>query len=224
MTTNTVIPLQNSGPSAASFRKRTYTLGRLAADFLVLWRRRKEVVAIWGSQHQVTPAMREQIMLGVATVNACGFCTYVHQENALEVGVDLDFLGAIAGVERSPDMNDDALLAVLWATSRAENDLGPADAALDEMMKERFSEAEQRSIDTVLRGMHMMNLCGNTLEALVWRMKGRRVPGSRLVDEALIGGCYFLGAVPIGILTARQRGKTVRTAYREAIAAIQAAA
>lgn len=223
MSASKTIPLTRPS-SGTAFRKRKYTLGQLRTDAAVLSGRRKEVQAIWGSEHRVTPQMREQVMLGVARVNACGFCTYIHQENALEAGVDLDFLGAVAGVERTPDMDDDAMLAVLWATSRAENNLGPADEALDAVFKERFTEEEQRDLDTVLRGMHMMNLCGNTLEALLWRLRGNRVPGSRLVDEVLIGGGYFLGAIPMGVLTARQRGKTVRTAFQEAVATIRAAA
>ncbi|MDY6809915.1 MAG: carboxymuconolactone decarboxylase family protein [Actinomycetota bacterium] len=185
-------------------------------------KRKREARSIWGRDHRIDPQLREQIMVGVATVNACGFCTYIHQETAESVGVDLEFLAAVAGVDRSANIDDDSVVAILWAQSRAENSLGPANEALEKEFLSRFTPQQQRDLDTVLRVMHLANVTGNTLEAFVWRLRGNPVPGSRLVDELVLSVLYVAGAIPMGVKTARARGKSIPTAMREAVATIRA--
>lgn len=206
------------------FRKRFYTLGQLRKDVAVLLRQRAELRAIWGRQQRVNPRLREQIMVGVATVNACGFCTYIHQETAASVGAELDFLAELTGIDTVGDVDEDVVVAVLWAQSRAENGLGPAVESVHRQFEQRFNVQQQRDLDTVVRVMHLANLSGNTLEALVWRLRGEPVPGSRLIDELVIGGTYFVGAIPMGIATARQGGKPLRVVLGEAVSSIRAAA
>ncbi|GAA1463402.1 hypothetical protein GCM10009619_41720 [Williamsia maris] len=210
----------SSGPSV--FRKRTYTLGHLASDARVLASRRKEMKAIW-AEPRLDPQLREQVMVAVATVNACGFCTYIHHETALQVGADVGDLASLIDQSDKP-LDDDAIVAIMWAQRYAETGFGEIGELLEHALAQRFTEEQRRDIETVVRVMTLNNLCGNTLEALVRRLRGNRVTHSRLIDELVIGVGYFLGAVPQGLLTARMRGKSPAVAFREARAAIAAAA
>ncbi|MFI6169129.1 hypothetical protein ACIBCN_20285 [Nocardia sp. NPDC051052] len=147
----------------------------------------------------------------------------MHQETALATGVDIREVAEISGMD--PDsVDEDHLIAVMWTQSRAEAGLGAAGEHLERTLAARFTDQQRRDLDTVVRTMTLSNLAGNTLEAFVRRAQGRKVPGSRLFDELVIGGVYVAGSIPTGLRTARMRGKSVREAAREAAATIRASA
>ncbi|WP_280445157.1 carboxymuconolactone decarboxylase family protein [Nocardia brasiliensis] len=209
-------------PGPAVFRKRFYTLPRLLADVRVLLSRRADARAIFGEQ-RLDPQLCEEVMLAVSTANACAFCTYIHQETALAAGTGIRELAEFAGMD--PDtIDEDHAIAVMWAQSRAEAGLGTAGEHLERTLATRFTDQQRRDLDTVIRTTTLSNLAGNTLEALIRRRQGRKVPGSRLFDELIIGSAYILGSIAPGLRTARMRGKSVCQAAREATTAIRTSA
>ncbi|WP_107657291.1 carboxymuconolactone decarboxylase family protein [Nocardia suismassiliense] len=204
-------------PGSDPFRKRFYTLPRMLADIRAVAGRRADRQAIQG----LDPQLRERVMLAVSEVNGCGFCTYIHNETALAEGVDIRELAEFAGLD--PDaVAEDNVIAVLWAQSRAEAGLGPAGPHLEHALATRFTDHQRRHLDTLIRQMTISNLAGNTVEALIRRVNGRKVPDSRLFDEVIISAVYILGSIPTGLRTARRRGKSLREAAREAAATIRA--
>ncbi|MFF2083409.1 carboxymuconolactone decarboxylase family protein [Nocardia sp. NPDC058176] len=196
-----------------TFRKRVYTLPRFGADLLTVVRRRGAVVRPW-RPNSVDPLLREQMMFAVAMVNDCKFCAYVHDAAAIAEGADRASLARLVGLD--PDQaDDDRLLTILWAQSRTHAALGPADDALEAAMRQRYTAAELLDLDTVVRVMTLANIAGNTAEALLRRLRGHTVPGSRLGDEVTIGGGYLLGSVVPAARTAAQRRVSPRRILRE---------
>ncbi|RDI63329.1 carboxymuconolactone decarboxylase family protein [Nocardia pseudobrasiliensis] len=218
-----MLPSTTQGsPGPAAFRKRFYTLPQLVADMRVLAGRRADLRAIF-EQQRMDPLLREQVTLAVSEVNGCGFCTYIHQETALAAGADIRELAAFAGLDPET-VDEDHVIAIMWAQSRAEAGMGEAGEHLERAVTQRFTAQQRRDLDTVIRWMTLSNLAGNTLEALIRRVRGRKVPGSRLFDELVIGGVYVAGSIQTGLRTARMRGKSVRDVLREATATIRASA
>ncbi|BBX30099.1 hypothetical protein GCM10009632_31300 [Mycolicibacterium alvei] len=185
------------------FRKRIYSVPQLMDDALVLVGRGPNVARPW-REHTIDPALRERVMFAVATVNECRFCAYVHNELALKNGADRDELARLVALD-SAAVTDADLVAVAWAQSRAEADLGPAGSHLQDALREHYSALQRADLDTVVRVMTLSNRAGNTLEALLERLHGRPAANSRLVDEMLVGCGYFVGALLVGISLALQR-------------------
>ncbi len=209
-------------PRPAQFRKRYYRLSELIADSRVLLVRRADIRAIWGAE-RLDPGLREQVMLAVATVNACGFCTYVHREAVLQTGGGIVDAAVLVGLDPSA-VGEADLVAVMWAQARAQEGLRPAPVNLERALTDRFTAQQRRDLDTVVRVMTRANLMGNTLEVLVRRVRGQKVPGSRFIDELPIGLAYAIGAIAQGLITARRRGKPMLVAAREAADSIRTAA
>ena len=126
-----------------SFRKRTYTVGELVRNLAVVWRRRADVRAIWGGR-RLDPAFREQIMVAVAQVNECRYCSFVHQAWASHTGVSNEELTQIEGMNLT-DFDRRKWLALAYSRARAEADFGPVAAELAHEFQESFGEQERAS-------------------------------------------------------------------------------
>jgi AhpD family alkylhydroperoxidase len=84
----------------------------------------------------VLPARtRELVALMVGWLNACDYCTCVHEEYALKLGVDTDTLAALGDFARSPHFSDAeraALTATVSLTREPRALPPPVEAALRE--------------------------------------------------------------------------------------------
>ncbi len=193
----------------AAYRKPTYAISRAARDLGVLAGRLPEIRSIWGGR-SVSPAFRESLMVSVARYNGCRYCAFAHVEWAVAEDVSDEELAALAGLEPE-DFDRGQWIAYAWANELVASGFGSVSEELGDEMSARYSPGEILQLDTIVRVMTLMNLSGNTLDALLSRGKGRPAPGSHLVDELVIGGTFAAGMLPIGLyLSAKRRKSPVR--------------
>jgi AhpD family alkylhydroperoxidase len=113
----------STSPNFGGFRGRTQRLGTWLAGIRWILTRRSDVWAI-AVKHRMEPAMREAVMVAVADVNACRFCSYAHQTHALHLGLSEEDVARIAA--GSPGLGDARLAAAtVYARARAEVGFAP---------------------------------------------------------------------------------------------------
>lgn len=189
---------------AVSSSRATTTLPALAAQAGALARRLPDVAAVWGAG-RLDPKLREEVMLAVARANACRWCTLAHRQWALAEGVTDAELAALED-QRPEAFDRPTWAAIAWAQARAHADLGPVDVELERELARHYDAAQRADLDLVVRGMTLANVSANTFDALLARLRGRPVRGSRLLDEVVIGTGVALSIPPVaGYLALVQR-------------------
>lgn len=175
------------------FRKRTFTLP-LLAESLASASLHLPVLMASLTRSSLTPALREQVMLAVTSVNDCRYCDWVHTRLALENGVDLTQL---AGLLEQPleSLDDDSAVAILFGKHFADSQRRPS-AAAREKLRQHFSPWQRRQIMAWIHAIYYANLTGNSADATLARLKGRPVDGNPFT-QALAGA---LGAPVLGLI------------------------
>ncbi len=144
-------------------------------------------------------------MLAVARANACRLCTLAHRRWALAEGVSDAELAALENQD-AEQFDRRTWAAIAWADARARADLGPVPAEFEDELARHYGSAEREDLDLVTIVMTIANRSANTFDALLGRLRGRPVPGSRLLDELLIGTGVALSIPPVaGYLAVVQR-------------------
>jgi AhpD family alkylhydroperoxidase len=180
----------------AGFRGRTQTLGEWLAGIRCILARRRDVWAI-AVEHRMDPALREAVMVAVAHANACRVCSYVHQTEALRVGLSQEDVERITA--GSAALGDPQLAAAtIYAQARAEEGFGPVPEALRGRLVEVFGTREADDVELAGRAMHQANMLMNALEALRARGRGQVPVGSRLADDLALGA-FGLFLIVLGI-------------------------
>ncbi len=126
--------------------------------------------------------LREQVMVGVSTMNDCRYCVSIHGALADLEGVSRDEQNALAQIhlEAMSALEERPRLAVAYArrlVSGADiDDLKPS-------LRERFTGEELEEIEAFAHIIHLSNEAGLTLDAFLNRLKGEPDPASTLPDE-----------------------------------------
>lgn len=200
-----------------AFRKPTYTIPRAAKDLGGLAGRLPEIWSVWG-RHSIAPAFREALMVSVARYNGCRFCAFAHVEWALAEDVSDEELAELAGFSADQSgghFNRDRWIAYAWANELVGSGFGEASKELNREMAARYSPDERRHLHTIARVMTFMNLSGNTFDALLNRRNRRSVPGSRLIDELVVGGAFAAAIPPVALFLSAKRHKSPLRLMRE---------
>ena len=135
-------------------------------------------------------------MLAVAQANACDLCTLAHRRWALAEGVTDKELAAIEG--QDPEQFDRrSWAAIAWAQARTRADLDPVPEELEAELARHYDEGERADLELVTEAMGVANRSANTLDALLERLRGRPVPGSRIGDELALGSIVALSIPPV---------------------------
>lgn len=202
-----------AGPKV--FRKRTMRLETLVSDLRGLRPIAPNVFRAYGRK-TIDPAFRERIMVAVAEVNKCRYCSYTHHEWAVLAGVDAGTLPADGG-QADPGLDARGEIAIAWAQMKAQADLGPVPEPLESQFRAAFTASECHDIEVTVRAMRLMNLSGNTVDALMARRRGMRAPGGRLADELAVAAVLIptLGlGVLIGAIVKRRSPIAVWTSFQ----------
>lgn len=131
-----------------------------------------------------TGALREQVMLAVTSVNDCRYCAWAHTGLALANDVDLDELRALLGEDLPDHLDERNATAVLFARHFADSERDP-EASSRKALQRHFSEDERREIMAWINGIYFANLAGNTVDALLSRLRGQPAENSHLLVELL---------------------------------------
>jgi len=159
-------------PSGAPFRKRTFSLPLYARSLAALMTASPMLVRAL-NRPRISPALREQIMLAVTSVNDCRYCNWGHTALALRNGVDLAALrqtldsGSLSA-DRTPEE-----VAILYAQHVA-SEQGDADPGAERALAAAWTPDEQAEIKAYITAITFGNLVGNSADA--WLARLRRVP------------------------------------------------
>jgi AhpD family alkylhydroperoxidase len=173
-----------------AFRKKTYTLRQFFTEAGVVRSHRRVIRGVW-TMDTIDPAFREAIMVAVARVNGCRYCSFAHHEWALHVGLPANQLAQIEGMDPA-HFDRKKWLAIEYARALAAEDFGPVSPQLQREMHAAYTADEIRDIEIVARVMTFSNLSANTLDALASRLKGAPAEGRRLLDELVISFLVLL--------------------------------
>ncbi len=111
-------------------------------------------------------------MLAVSSVNECRYCQWGHTQLATAQGVSLDEINEILGYQSLEAASSAEAAAILFAQSYAENG-GRADPAAMAVLRRHYSEEEVAEILAYVRAITLGNLTGNTLDAVLDRIRSR---------------------------------------------------
>jgi AhpD family alkylhydroperoxidase len=177
-------------------RKRLFTLATFATGARDLFAHLDDLHAAF-TRRRVARPFAEKIMLAVTKVNGCRYCSYAHTRLALQAGVsEAELLDLLAGDFRHIPPHE--LVAMLFAQHYAEQ-ADHYDAAAWQRLRDTYGAEAASDILAHIRVITFANLYGNTVDALLERLRFHPVAGSRFFDEVVV---LAAGAtvVPMGLL------------------------
>ncbi|WP_202920859.1 carboxymuconolactone decarboxylase family protein [Urbifossiella limnaea] len=175
MTTSTEEPT-GTPPKHSGKAKRTLTPGnffrtvaRVAASSPVLFRA--------FIRPKLSFALREKVFLAVTAINDCRFCAWGHTHWAMAHGVPLEEVNEILGHQNESMAAKDPAeaAAMLFAQHYAEYH-DKYDPASIENLRQYFSDAQVKEILAYVRFITLTNLSGNTVDAVLDRLRGKGQP------------------------------------------------
>jgi AhpD family alkylhydroperoxidase len=155
--------------------------------------------------------LREKVMLGVTAINDCRYCAWGHSHWAVSQGVPLEHVNQILGNQ------DDALqasdpgeaAAILFGQHYAEH-LNEIDPDSIKALRTHFSQAQVREIFAYVCFITFTNLSGNTVDAVLDRVRGKGRPIT--VTEAVLG--TLLAPILFVLILLVKAGKLIGTDKR----------
>ena len=162
---------------------------------------------------KTSKAMREKIMLGVTAINDCRYCAWGHSHWAFSQGVSLEEVNQILGnQDHSLKANDPSeAAAILFGQHYAEHlDQIDPDSVLN--LRNYFSQAQVREIVAFVYFITFTNLSGNTVDALLERIRGEGRPIT--VVEGVAG--VVLAPLLLVLVALVKLGKIIGTDKRRA--------
>jgi AhpD family alkylhydroperoxidase len=194
--------------SFAAFRKRTITAREFAEALASIAANTPTMYKIW-VKHDLDPGFREQLMLAVAQLNGCKYCSWAHHEWASIDGVPEAELAQIEQMDPA-SFDRRKWLAISYVRELVSARFAPVSADLEKKMHQQYSEREIAEIVLVAKVMDAANLGANTFDAMRWRLRGTPVNGSRLFDEIMLSAAFFCIVPPVVLFLARSSKRSIR--------------
>jgi AhpD family alkylhydroperoxidase len=149
-------------------------------------------------------ALREEVMLGCTSVNACRYCDWVHTRLALKHVVDVTALNQFLGSHDDSLLPHSDAVAVLFSQHVAESRTN-ASAHSKNRLKQNFSFWQRTEILAYLYAIYFANVSGNTFDALLSRLGGRPLEGSSWLTALAVSLIGFPILVPIMLYARKDR-------------------
>jgi len=186
----------------ARFDKRIYTPRALCTTFRWMVAESDSLRSAMRSD-RISRAFSERIMLAVTAVNGCRYCSYAHTRMALQNGLSADEVRRLLAGEIG-EVAPEEVPALLFAQHYAESGELPAAEALQEL-RDVYGSGMAAEILTHVRMITMGNLSGNTIDALLSRLRGVPAGGSTLGRELLVLLMLFVGTpfAALAVMTKR---------------------
>jgi len=147
---------------------------------------------------RINAAFREKLMVAVSAVLDCKYCSWLHTEIALSKGVGREEIKKILGKEMGK-LSEDEAIALIFAQHYSEMGGRPEKEA-EERFYKYYGKERARDILNYIRAIYFGNLAGNTVDALLSRIKGKPAEESNIWSELiifLILSPYFFIILPI---------------------------
>lgn len=202
------------GPVRAfsKFKKKTITAGAFAKSMLAVAADAPMAYRVWVKK-EIDPGFREELMLAVAKLNDCKYCSWAHHEWASIDGVPAEELAMIEQMNPE-DFDRKKWLAISFVRELTEARFEKVSGELMKKMRAHYSDREIREMILIARVMDAGNLGANTFEALRSRLRGEPASGSRIHDELVLGGVFAFVAPVVVLYLARSSGRSFREMAR----------
>ncbi|MDP2226813.1 MAG: carboxymuconolactone decarboxylase family protein [Moraxellaceae bacterium] len=186
-----------------TFNKRTFDLATLASSLTAAAASAPR--AWWAQQWPATSrALQEQVMLAVSSVTQCRYCTWVHAGAALEAGVDLEQLQHLLAEESLQNATSKERIAILFAQHYADTGGHPTGAAVSRLYC-TLSRPEYLEVMALIDTIYFSNLAGNSMDAVIARLKGQKVENGHLLAEVLAAAVAWPTLGVVWLRSRRQR-------------------
>lgn len=153
-------------PAAGTFHRRYYQrIGQIWLDL-------QSLIALRG-RGEISPAMRERIMLIVTGVNQCRYCASYHSQAAQLSGLSPEEVALLLG--GSTNTVPEAELPALQYAQHWAEAAGQPSSDFRSQLVAHYGEDQAQAIERVLRTIWMGNLLGNTWDAILFRLSGGRM-------------------------------------------------
>jgi AhpD family alkylhydroperoxidase len=140
----------------------------------------------------ISRAFMEKIMLVVTAVNGCVYCSWFHAKTAVSSGLSEEELKNTLNLQFQADASDFELMALLYAQHYAETNRQP-DPDMTRRLVEFYGEETAEHIILIIRIIFFGNLIGNTFDAFLSRLKGKKAPNSNVFFETI----FFVLFAPV---------------------------
>lgn len=179
------------------FHKRVYKAKDFFGDISFLLRHLSSIINAYRSGRVPWP-MTEKIMLAVTSVNGCVHCARFHGTLAHISGVEADEVAQLLQMEIGACVNDYERTALQFAQEYAEIRRNPSNENCLELRR-FYGDKIADDIMLYIRLIMLGNLSGNTFDAFVARLSGKRVSHSRFRDEVVVSALAapFLAVVNV---------------------------
>jgi AhpD family alkylhydroperoxidase len=140
----------------------------------------------------------EKIMLVTSAVNGCVYCEWFHAKMAANSGMDTQEIKEMLDLQFKTDASEFELPALLYAQHYAETNKTP-DPQMEQQLIEFYGEDNATYIKTYIELIFFGNLSGNTFDAFLSRLRGKRAPDSAIVFELfffIISAPFLLPVLP----------------------------
>lgn len=147
---------------------------------------------------QIGKKFMEKIMNVVTAVNGCTYCTWFHAKQALSSGLSEAEIKNILSLQFQTDATDYELPALLYAQHYAETNRMPEQNMINQFV-EFYGEKTAKNITMMIRMIFFGNLYGNTFDAFISRLKGKKAKNSNVIFEFfffLLSAPFFVPIMP----------------------------
>lgn len=173
------------------FRRKIFTPRLFFSDLFFVMGNIPNAVAAMGNR-EIGRKFMEKIMTVVTAVNGCSYCTWFHAKQAVASGISEDEIKNMLHLQFSADANDHELTGLLFAQHYAETDRKP-DREMVEKLESFYGKRTADHILLFIRMIYFGNLQGNTFDAFLARLEGKKIHNGNFLFEFI----FFIFNFPI---------------------------
>ncbi|RLD55578.1 MAG: hypothetical protein DRJ01_16460 [Bacteroidetes bacterium] len=173
-----------------NFDRKIYTFRLLLNDLVFLFRNNVNIFAAMRNK-KLGKVFMEKIMTVVTAVNGCTYCTWFHAKQAVSSGINETEVKNMLNLQFEADASDFEVTALLYAQHYAETNRNP-DEEMTIKLFEFYGEKTAKHIILMIRMIFFGNLLGNTFDAFLSRLKGKKAKNSNVIFETL----FFVVSAP----------------------------
>jgi len=166
------------------FRKKIYNYKKFKRDLLFLIRETPSFVSAH-FQKRISKSFATKIMLTVTTVNGCRYCSWFHTNMLYLEGVAGDEIGRILNLQFHERIDAGEIVGLTYAHHYASTDRNP-DPVCTQRLYDFYGRERAEDIMRYINFVYFANLAGNTFDAFLSRLRGKKAPESSVFFEALI--------------------------------------
>lgn len=166
------------------FSKKIYNYKKFKRDLLFLIRETPSFISAH-LQKRISKSFATKIMLTVTTVNGCRYCSWFHTSMLHLEGVAEEEIRQILNLQFHERIDAGEIVGLTFAHHYAITDRNP-DSVCTQRLYDFYGREKAEDIMRYINFVYFANLAGNTFDAFLSRLRGKKAPESSIFFEALI--------------------------------------